>query len=215
MSKRAAAPSPSLSRERILRGALDVIEREGLAALSMRRLAQELDVWPMAVYRYFRDKDELLDAVAAHSAAAVEVSAAGGSLRDRLRALLRGAHDAMAHEPAGLGGGLARAFLTPEALRLTESALTILREAGLSKREAASAWRSLWSYTYGFATFQVGATADETRRRTRAAIGALSDEEFPTLLDGVNETADAMADAGEFDYGLDRLLDAIEARAAR
>ena len=45
-----------LSRERIVEAALGIVEREGLGALSMRRLAQELDVWPMSVYRYFRDK---------------------------------------------------------------------------------------------------------------------------------------------------------------
>jgi AcrR family transcriptional regulator len=203
-----------LSRERILGAALAVIERDGLAAFSMRRLAQELDVWPMSVYRYFRDKDELLDAVAAHSAGAVDVAVADGSWRDRLRALLRGAHEAMAHEPAGIGGSLARAFLTPEALRLSESALAILLETGLDKREAASAWRSLWSYTYGSATFQLAPTPDEARRRTRTAIAALDDEEFPTLLDVAGEMAAAMGDEDEFDHGLDRLLDAIEARAS-
>src|SRR3954451_8011577 len=54
-----------LSRERILGAAAELAGRDGLESLSMRRLAQELDVWPMSVYRYFRDKDELVDAVAA------------------------------------------------------------------------------------------------------------------------------------------------------
>jgi TetR/AcrR family transcriptional regulator, tetracycline repressor protein len=204
---------PPLSRERILSAALAVIDREGLAAFSMRRLAQELDVWPMSVYRYFRDKEELLDAIAAQSAAAVDVEVAGDSWRDRLRALLKGAHEAMAHEPGGIGGSLARAFLTPEALRLTESALTILLDAGLSRREAASAWRSLWSYTYGSATFQLAPTPDEAHRRARAAIAALPDDDFPTLLASAAEAAAAMTDEAEFDRGLDRLFDAIESRA--
>jgi hypothetical protein len=112
-----------------------------------------------------------------------------------------------------MGGSLARAFLTPEALRLSESALTILLEAGLDKREAASAWRLLWSYTYGFAMFEIAPTPDETRRRTRTAIAALADEEFPTLLSTAAETSSAMADDAEFDYGLDRLFDGIGATA--
>jgi hypothetical protein len=49
--------------------------------------------------------------------------------------------------------------------------------------------------------------------RTRAAIGALSDDEFPTLLESAGELAAALADDAEFDYGLDRLFDALEARA--
>src|SRR3954453_17431756 len=103
-----------LSRERILRAALDVIDRDGLEAFSMRRLAQELDVWPMSVYRYFRDKDELLDAIAAHTAAAVPLGSDAASWREQLTDLLDGARVAMAHDPAGIGGSLARAFLTPE-----------------------------------------------------------------------------------------------------
>src|SRR3954470_20928695 len=185
MSK--GADTQTLSRDRILRVALELIERDGLSGLSMRRLAQELDVWPMAVYHYFRDKGELLDAIAASTAASVDLPTAGDSWREQLRALLKGAHEAMARDPAGMGGSLARAFLTPEALRLSESALAILVRAGLPKREAASVWRMLWSYTYGFAMFEIAPTADETRRRTRAAIAALDDDEFPTLLDAAAE----------------------------
>jgi AcrR family transcriptional regulator len=208
------AATPALSRERILRVALALIERQGLGALSMRRLAQELDVWPTAVYHYFRDKGELLDAIAASTAGSVELPVAGDSWREQLRGLLTGAQMAMARDPAGMGGSLARAFLTPEALRLSESALTILRDAGLDGREAASAWRALWSFTYGFAMFEIAATPEETRRRTRTAIAALADDEFPTLLETAAEVSSAMADDGEFDHGLDRLFDGIEARAA-
>jgi TetR/AcrR family tetracycline transcriptional repressor len=57
-----AARNP-LSRERIVDAAFRLLEQDGWDALSMRRLAQELDVWPMAVYRYFRDKDELVEAL--------------------------------------------------------------------------------------------------------------------------------------------------------
>src|SRR4051812_43397732 len=110
MSKRAAAPS--LSRDRILSAALGVVEWEGAAALSMRRLAQELDVWPMSLYTYFHDKDELLDAIAARAAGAVALPDEAESWRERLRALLHAVREAVAGNPAA--GDLARAFLTPE-----------------------------------------------------------------------------------------------------
>src|SRR3954454_6409411 len=210
MSKR-ADPAVPLSRERILRAARDVIDREGLGALSMRRLAQALDVWPMSVYRYFRDKDELLDAIAARAAADVPLPSDAQSWRAQLRALLDGARRAMARDPAGIGGSLARAFLTPEALRLSEAALSILGAAGLAKGEAASAWRALWSYTYGFAMFRVAPTADETLRATRAAIAVLPDEDYPALLSAAGEMSASLADENEFHYGLDRLLDGITA----
>src|SRR3954452_6415979 len=98
-----------LSRERILSVALRVVEREGVGALSMRRLAQELDVWPMSLYTYFRDKDELLDAIAAQTAGAVALPEEADSWRERLRGLLHAVRTAMAGDPAA--GDLARAFL--------------------------------------------------------------------------------------------------------
>jgi AcrR family transcriptional regulator len=200
------ATDTSLSRERILGVALEVIERDGLGALSMRRLAQELDVWPMSLYTYFRDKEELLDAIAARAAGAVVLPDDAESWRERLRALLH----AVAGNPAA--GDLARAFLTPEALRLSEAALTILDEAGFPRADAVSAWRALWAYTYGFATFRVAPTAAEARRRTRTAIAALPDEDYPALLAAAAEMSASLADDDEFDRGLDRLLDGIEAR---
>src|SRR5205814_741573 len=65
MARRAQDQPSGLSHEWILEVALELAEAEGIEALSMRRLAQELDVWPMSVYRYFQDKDALLDAMPA------------------------------------------------------------------------------------------------------------------------------------------------------
>ena len=50
-----------LSRDRILRAAVELADREGLESLSMRKVAQELDVVPMALYRHVANKDEMLD----------------------------------------------------------------------------------------------------------------------------------------------------------
>jgi AcrR family transcriptional regulator len=52
-----------LTRERILRAAVELADREGLEALSMRKVAQALDVVPMALYRHVANKDEMLDAM--------------------------------------------------------------------------------------------------------------------------------------------------------
>jgi TetR/AcrR family tetracycline transcriptional repressor len=155
-----------LSRERIVDAALELVEDGGWDGLSMRRLAQELDVWPMAVYRYFRDKDELLDAMAEAAAERVSLPSAHGSWRTRMRTLLEESRRALGGQPAP------RALLAPAGRRLSEAGLGILGDAGLDERDAAIAWRALFAYTLGF-----------------------SDEE----------------DA-EFEFGLECLLDGLEAR---
>jgi AcrR family transcriptional regulator len=189
------ARKSQLSRERILAAARVVVEGEGLEALSMRRLAQELDVWPMSVYRYFRDKDELVDAVAASSAETFELPSRRGSWRTQMRHLLGDARARLAADPAGLASRLPRTFFEPGSLRLSEAGMAILLSAGLSEREAASAWRTLWSYTFGFATFTV------------APVAWLPDAEYPAL-------AEVFADDQQFEQGLERLLDSLAASAA-
>src|SRR3954464_9163666 len=91
-----------LSRERILATALAVSAREGPDALSMRRIAQELDVWPMSLYRHFRDKDELLEALAADAARGVATPRQGRSWREDMTHLLDRAYMAFAAHPGGL-----------------------------------------------------------------------------------------------------------------
>jgi AcrR family transcriptional regulator len=185
------ARKTQLSKERILAAARGVVEQDGLEALSMRRLAQELDVWPMSVYRYFQDKDALVDAIAASTAEDFELPSTRGSWRAQLTRLLEDARARLAADPAGLASRLPRAFFAPGVLRFSEAGMAILLAAGFSEREAARAWRALWSYTFGFATFNV------------EPAGWLAGAEHPALLA-------AFADDGEFGAGLERLLDGLE-----
>ena len=204
MARRSPSQPSGLSRERILDVALGIAAAEGVDALSMRRLAQELDVWPMSVYRYFQDKDALLDAMAAAVAGGVSPPARSGPWRERLHELLRGAERSIAASP-GLADRLPRGFLTPDALRLSEAGLAILGDAGFAPERAARAWRALWSYTYGFATFRV-----ESARSVRAAVAGLPEGDYPALASAGDHLAAAFADDGEFEEGLDRLLDGFE-----
>jgi AcrR family transcriptional regulator len=145
----------ALSRNRIVEAALAVVEREGWDALSMRRLAQELDVWPMAVYRYFQDKEALIEGLADAAAERVELPTGRGSWRTRMRSLLTSARAAL-RRPSGAPGAAARA----SGERLSDAGLELLAEAGLSGREAARAWRALFGYAVGFPDLDGAARAD-------------------------------------------------------
>jgi TetR/AcrR family transcriptional regulator, tetracycline repressor protein len=135
-----------LSRELITNTALDVVSREGLGALSMRRLAQELDVWPMSMYRHFRDKEELLDAVAAAGAEDVELPAGRRGGHKQVEALALEARALLERQPRDLRR---RALTSPGALRLSDAAVQALTETGLPPAEAESAWRAVLAYVIG------------------------------------------------------------------
>lgn len=212
MGTEGASRSGRLSRERIVEAALQIVARDGLEALSMRRLAQELDVWPMSVYRYFRDKEELLDAVVDGAADEIALTAGAGSWREQIRDLLRQARAALGQDPAGLRTRFTRAMLTPGALRLSEAGLRILQDAGFEPEEAARAWRALCGYAFGFTGFDDDASPDDAARRARAALAALPADEYPALTAAADGFAGALTGQEELDYGLDRLLDGLEAR---
>ena len=136
----------TLSRELITNTALDVVARDGLAALSMRRLAQELDVWPMSLYRHFRDKEDLLDAVAAAGAEGVAPPPGRGTAADRLRALASEVRAALARQPQGLRR---RTLGSVGVQRVNESATAVLSEGGASAVEATAAWQAVLAYVIG------------------------------------------------------------------
>jgi AcrR family transcriptional regulator len=176
----AVAPPPArgdrLSRERILEAGLRLIGESGLEGLSMRRLAQELDVWPMSLYRYFHDKEELVAALADAAAEDIATPARSGSWRDRMRELLTQAWVILERHP----GTLRPQDEGPAVGRVREAGGTILRDAGFHREEAQSAWEALLLYTAGAAAF------------------AASAEQFQygldRLLDGLEKRATAPAD---------------------
>jgi AcrR family transcriptional regulator len=176
--KREPDRAAGLSRERILGAAAELGAREGLEKVSMRGLAQALDVWPMALYRYFDDKEALLDALVARATDDVARPDPAASWREQMRGLLSSAREALGGDALRLGAQLPRALLTPGAVRLADDALRVLGEAGFDARAAPRAWRTLLSYTVGF-----------------AAVGSGRDDDF--------------------EYGLERLLDGLEASLPR
>ena len=202
------ARKATLSRELITNTALDVVARDGLAALSMRRLAQELDVWPMSVYRHFRDKEDLLDAVAAAGADDVRLPRAEGSWREQLPALAEEARILLARQPSELRH---RTLLSASILSLTDAALRVLQEDGFSPAAAATGWAAVLAYVVGAVTLDA---AVGTERQTYGELLAVSEEEQPAVVEAAAELAQALAGGvAAFDAGLERVLDGVAEHA--
>jgi AcrR family transcriptional regulator len=203
-----------LSRRQIAQAALEIVDREGLDALTMQRVAKAVGAGTMTLYGYVRGKDELLDAVVD---AAVEDAApltGEGSWRERLRELAGVAHEMLGRHPALVQIRLRQPVLRPESLRFGEAVLGILHEAGFGSREAAQSFRLLFTYVFGFAGLSPEQTADEARRQAAAAIATLPPAQYPNLSKAAAEASAAMAGEEQFEYGLERILDGLESRLA-
>lgn len=207
-----------LSREVIVDAYLHLVETEGSDSVSLRRLGAELGVDPTAVYRHFRDKDEILVVAADRLLAEVtEGLEPSGGWRDRLRDLLLALRRAYLVHPRAL----LALQLSPPRLETgfgnVERCIALLREAGLPEDEVPVAYEALETYTIGATAFDARATEDSLAS-WRQLYRTLPADRFPNLTSVATALYQDIDKA--FLYGLDLMLDAIEmkvhqARAGR
>jgi len=205
MARRRAEPKDQrLTADRIVGAARAIARRDGIDAVSMRRLAEELDVWPMSVYRYFRDKDELLDAVVGSAAAEVEPPDPSAPWREQIAEVATAIRAAL--EPSDLAARLPQAALSPGVLGLSEIGVSILTAAGFSPEDAARGWHLVLGYACSRPPAAPG-------RAAHSALAGLPHDDYPALAATAEPYAAALSDDGEaFAYGLDLLLDGLEQR---
>ncbi len=142
---------PPLRRERVLDAALAVAEREGFERLSMRLVARELGVSPMALYRHVTNRDDLLDGLVERLLGELKLPQESLPWDERLRTLASELR-ALAHRRVELFGLLLqRRAVGPGATRAREAALLALRDAGLESAAAARMERLLSTVVMGFA----------------------------------------------------------------
>ncbi|APY89861.1 TetR family transcriptional regulator [Streptomyces alfalfae] len=207
---------PRLSRDRALHTALDLLDRSGLDALTMRRLADALEVRAGALYRYFATKQDLLTAMAERMMEGVTEAAAEGGEGDwgeRLAALARAMRTALLGHRDG-----ARVFAGTHAtganiLGYADTVVGLLREAGFADDDAARA-------LYTVANFTVGHTLEEQAalhpgEERPADPGLLRDAVEAGAYPHLGATLPALA-SGDFDrlfeFGLGLLVDGLRAR---
>ncbi len=178
----------------------------------MQRLAERMGVGTMTLYGYFRSKDELLDAIVDAAVAHPEPRLSTGSWREQLDELAHLAHRRLAAHPALVQIRLREPVLRPEALRFGEAGLEILHGAGFDDAEAAQAFRLLFTYVVGFAALSPERTVAQQRQQAAAAIALLPPERYPNLTRAADQASKAMAGEEAFEYGLERILDGLEAR---
>jgi AcrR family transcriptional regulator len=210
-----------LSRERIVAAAFALADAEGIDGLSMRRLAEELDAAPMALYRHVANKDDLLDGMIDTVFGELDFPVTSG-WRTAMRDRALGMRDALLRHPWAVG--LMEAGTPgPESLRHHNATMGCLREdAGLPFGAAVHAYSVMDSYVYGFALQQTtlpfrdsDEAVEEGARRQRAAESVITPEAFaetyPFLFDIASRLTQSPYDYdAEFAFGLDLVLDGIE-----
>ena len=205
------ATSDRLTPAKVRAAALALVDREGLAALSMRRLGQALGVEAMSLYNHVPGKAALLDGLYE----AILAEAAPPRRHDfpqGLRELSRGLRAALLAHPRALGVLAGRPLLTPAALQRLDGAIGPLRAAGLSPSECVYALHGLLTLVIGNVLGQAGPRAETGL--PEAVASRLPAPELPQLsaLAPQLRVLDGDGD-GEFEFGLDLFVRGLVARA--
>ncbi|WP_344170792.1 TetR/AcrR family transcriptional regulator [Kribbella lupini] len=206
-------PRNTLNPELIISKALELMEGRGLDTFSLRALAGELGVGPMAIYTYFRNKDELYDAVRDHLMGLLPAVPAGASWPDQVRAVCRGLRRLMLQHPCLAQLLASRPLIGHETARVAEGLLSVLHSAGFDKEIAARTHTTLFTYVLGATSWEIQMATEqrdpEGLRRLRTTMESLSATEFPTVVELAPELARTTGGDEQFDYGLDLLINGL------
>ncbi|MGW1029304.1 TetR/AcrR family transcriptional regulator [Streptomyces sp. NPDC002577] len=202
-------PRPrSLASGQIAAAALSVIDRDGLAGLSMRVVAKELGLSTMALYRYVNDREELERLVVELVLGAVDTEPPppGASWRERIEILVRRLRDTVGAHPSVVPLTLTHRHRSPGVLRWSEAVLAILTEAGFEGEQRVIALRTLLGYVIGAIQLEhLGPLSGEGT----LAVSALPPDEFPYMTETARHARNVSADQ-EFLGGLAVLLRGLQ-----
>lgn len=210
---------PALDHDRIIAAAVRVADAGGLAQVSMRHVGKELGVEAMSLYHHLAGKEALLDELANWIFTQIELPEPGRPWRPVMAARAASTRAALTQHPWALGLLESRRNPGAALLRHHDAVLGSLRTNGFSVALAAHAFSVLDAYVYGFVLtelnlpLEMGENVEAFVEQIRAFIPA---DEYPHLSEMITEqvVGTDYAYANEFEYGLDLILDSIEARLA-
>lgn len=204
-----------LSRERVLRAAIAHADAGGLEALTIRTLAEELGVAPMALYRHIANKDDLVDAMVDVVFSEFDLPASSAGWKTAMRQRAISAREVLSRHRWAIGLMESRTNPGPANLRHHDAVIGTLRAAGFTIPMAAHAYSLVDSYIYGFAMTQMNlpfATSGEVAEVAQNMLQPFPLNEYPNLVEFITEHAmkPGYDYRDEFVYGLDVILDGLE-----
>jgi AcrR family transcriptional regulator len=225
MSRQGAGQRVRLNRDRVLQAAVALADEIGIGPLSMRRLAQELDVVPMALYKHVAHKDELLDGMVDVIIAEIDPPATGLGWKDVVRCRILSARSVLQRHQWARQVLETRTNKTPGVLAYMDSFIGMFLDGGFSVDLTHHVMHAIGSRMWGFTQelFQEpagpkgGAAAGPDEATQQAMLQEMA-RRYPNVLTIAMASAhdpDAVVGQGcddrfEFEFALDLLLDGIE-----
>ncbi|TME88585.1 MAG: TetR/AcrR family transcriptional regulator [Chloroflexi bacterium] len=218
MAQKVEAPRRApLSRDRVLRAAVARADKAGIESLSMRRLAEELGVVPMALYKHVANKEELLDGMIDVVVGEIDPPVAGAGWKSAVRQRILSARRALLRHPWASQVMESKQNPTPLVLAYMDTMIGLFRAGGFSVNLTHHVMHTIGSRVLGFSQelFNDSSTIDP---EVAAAMMRELGPKFPNVLAiataASHEEASVVGpgcdDQYEFEFALDLLLDGFE-----
>ncbi|MBM7790838.1 TetR/AcrR family transcriptional regulator [Tenggerimyces flavus] len=206
-------------RDKILAAALAIADERGLAAVSMRSVAERVGLSAMALYPHVSSKEALLDGVVdlllAEQLPVLAALPAGADHWTRLRAMAQGVRQLARRHPSAFSLLLARPSVTADAVRVTDGVYQVLVDAGVPSADVARVERLVSTFALGFAASEVNGRFSKGTLSSRGRRAQLPEDAIPAhyrLAEHLDQPIDWDA---EFEADLDDLQALVEAIATR
>jgi len=213
-------PRARLSRERVLRAAMAHADSSGIETLTMRRLAELLEVAPMALYRHVADKSDLIDAMVDVVFSEIGLPPASGGWKKAMRQRAISLRDVLSRHRWAIGLMESRRNPGPANLRHHDAVIGSLRQGKFTVAMSAHAYSVLDAYIYGFALTKMNlpfGDADDIAEVAESMLQPFPAGEYPNLVEFLAEHVmkPGYDYADEFEYGLDLILDGLDRDARK
>ncbi len=201
-----------LTRERVLRAAMALADRDGIEALSMRRLAQSLGVEAMSLYNHVRNKEDALDGLVELVASEFARPQVGPAWKAEMRRRAVTAHDVLVRHPWASALIVSRVNVGPAMLSYVDATIGCLVSAGFDYAEADGAWNAINSHIYGFTLQELSFPfAEEECADQAAAFLPDMPDDLPWLRGMAEAVATGRHDGRQdFSFGLELILEGLE-----
>jgi AcrR family transcriptional regulator len=208
-----------LTPQRVIAAAVTLADAVGVDALTIRKLATELDVKPMTIYHHVPNKEAIIDGMVDQVFSEIDLPPTDVDWKQAIRKRAASARAVLARHPWAAALMESRTSPGPATLRHHDAVLGCLRSGGFSIEMTAHSYALIDAFIYGFALQEAGlpATAgEELADLAQALTAAMPEGEYPNLVEFTSEHVLRPGyDFGhEFDFGLDLILDGLESAAA-
>ncbi|MGH2640379.1 MAG: TetR/AcrR family transcriptional regulator C-terminal domain-containing protein [Actinomycetota bacterium] len=206
-----------LTRDRVLSTAVVLADQEGIESLSMRKLAQALDVVPMALYRHVANKDELLGGLVDVVVGEIDPPLEGADWKTALRERILSARRALLRHPWASRLMESRTTPTPVVLGYMDSMIGMFRTGGFSLDLTHHALHAMGSRMFGFTQELFNDSSEADPDMDEETFGAMADT-YPFIFEiytTISHDDRSVVGAGcddqfEFEFALDLMLEGLE-----